>query len=133
MALGLRSVGTVLTVVGVLAGLALLLCGAIIAWAFRVLFTVSLAFWAPGLDLTVAFSGLWQMGRYPVSIYSRPVRLILTYVVPVAFVSTVPVRVLTHGPDAPLMLESLLVVCGSVVLVVITWRAGLRRYTGATT
>lgn len=132
MTLGLQSAGAALTVAGVLAGFALLLCGAVIAWAFRVLFTVSLAFWAPGLDLTVAFSGFWQMGRYPVSIYSRPVRWILTYIVPVAFVTTIPVNVLAHGPDALLMFESLLVACVSVALVFITWRAGLRRYTGAT-
>jgi ABC-2 type transport system permease protein len=131
MAAGLLRTGTALTIAGVLAGLARLAGGAVIAWARRVLLA-SLAFWAPGLDLSVAFSGFWQLGRYPVAVYTGPIRWALTYAVPVALVTTAPVHALTHGPDPALIAQGLVAISGLIVVVNVVWRAGLRRCTGAT-
>lgn len=101
-------------------------------WSYR-LVLASIAFWAPGLDATVLFWGLWEMGRYPVSIYREPVRWGLTYVIPVAFVATTPVQVLSHGITVSTAVENAVAVGGSVLLVTLVWRAGIRRYAGATT
>jgi ABC-2 type transport system permease protein len=131
MGAGLERMGGSLTVGGLLAGLILLPAGIVTLWSYRVLLA-SFAFWAPGLDPTVLFSAFWQMGRYPVTIYRGPVRWALTYAVPVGFVTTVPVRVLTHGPDSGMLLSSLLALIGSLVAVHVVWHAGLRRYTSAT-
>lgn len=74
----------------------------------------------------------WQFGRYPVSIYHQPVRALLTYVLPVAMLSTVPSLALTRGVDG-----ALIALAGGAALVAITitnlvWTAGLQRNTGAT-
>lgn len=109
--------------------LVLLAAGVIIAWATRVLLA-TLAFWAPGFDPTVLHSAFWQLGRYPVTIYHPAVRQLLTYVVPVAFIATVPAEALLRGGNGAGM--GVLAAVASVVAANVAWRAGVRRYTGAT-
>ena len=115
----------------VAACLVLVLAGTIVAWALRVL-VASVALFSPGLDLDVFYSTLWQLGRYPVDVYARPIPWLLTYAVPVAFVSTFPARALTRGADPWLLVGGLAAALGAVVVVSAVWQAGLRRYTGAT-
>lgn len=114
----------------ILAG-AMFAAGCVSIWAIRLLLA-SLAFWAPGVQPDVGFKAVWEFGRYPVTVYQRPVRLILTYAIPLAVVATIPTRALTGelGWEAA---------CGAIVsgaIVVIAarwvWRAGLRQYTSAT-
>jgi ABC-2 type transport system permease protein len=119
------------TVANVLAGLLLVLSGTVVAWALRVLIA-AVALWSPGLDLDVFYSGLWQLGRYPIDVYAPTIRGLLTYVVPVAFVSTFPARALTRGADAWTLLGGVGAAVAAVLVVVAVWRAGLRRYTSAT-
>jgi len=116
---------------GVLAGGALLLAGLAIAWAARVLLA-SLAFWAPGIEPSVLYGSLWQLGRYPIGIYSPLLRRLLTSLVPVAFITTVPARALTRGADPRTLATALAFALGAVALTRLVWAAGLRRYTSAT-
>lgn len=75
-----------------------------LAWASRVLLVIT-AFWSPALTPDVLYGALWQLGRYPVSIYRPAVRALLTYVVPVAFVATYPARALTHRANPVLVAQ----------------------------
>ncbi|MBO0884475.1 MAG: hypothetical protein J2P17_29910 [Mycobacterium sp.] len=43
-----------------------------------------LAFWATKLQLDVFYFSIWQVARYPADIFTRPIRLILTYIFPMA-------------------------------------------------
>ncbi|MFL5807609.1 MAG: ABC transporter permease [Roseiflexaceae bacterium] len=128
---GVAPLGAQLTAAGVASALLLLLAGAVITWASRVLLA-SLAFWAPGVEPTVLYSAFWQLGRYPVDVYSPAVRGLLTYLVPVAFISSIPARSLTRGADLPLLAVGLGAALGSALLAYAVWRLGLRRYTSAT-
>src|SRR3712207_720670 len=105
--------------------------GITVTWSSRVLLA-SLALWSPGVDLDVVYGAVWQFGRYPVDIYRQPLRALLTYVVPVAFISTVPARVLTRGSEPVWLFAGLIVGCGAILLVHVVWNAGLRRYTSVT-
>lgn len=128
---GLSELGRVPTPWAVASWLLLLGTGIAITWATRVL-VASLALWAPALELDVVYGAVWQFGRYPVSIYPRPLRFALTYVVPVAFIATIPARALVRGPNIGLVLAALAVAAGAIVLVWAVWSAGLRQYTSAT-
>ena len=133
-AAGLRALGAdaaPVTAANVFACLLLVLVGAVIAWASRLLLA-SVAFWAPGLELSVLYSGVWQLGRYPVDVYGPRLRALLTYVVPVAYVSTFPARALTRGADPLALLGGLTAAAGAVWLAAAVWQGGLRRYTSAT-
>lgn len=115
----------------VAACLLLLACGVTIAWASRAVLA-ALAFWAPGLEPTILYGAFWQLGRYPVAVYHPAVRALLTYVVPVAFIATLPAQALTRGASAGMLAGGLLAAAGAVLLVRLVWRAGLKRYTSAT-
>lgn len=128
---GAAHMSATLTIGGVLACIVLLMVGFVIDWAWRVLLA-SFAFWAPGVHPSVLYSALWQSGRYPIGIYPPTVRALLTYVVPIAFVATFPAHALTHGPDLTRIAGGLLTAIVSVTIARLTWHAGLRRYTGAT-
>ena len=131
MALGMAGLGSAITAANAAACALLLLAGVAIAWAARVILA-SLAFWAPGIEPTVLYSAFWQLGRYPVTIYHTLVRRFLTYVVPVAFISTLPARALTRGAELSLLAIGLVAAVSAVVLAHLIWHAGLGRYTSAT-
>ena len=111
--------------------LILMMVGIVMTWSSRVVLA-SAAFWAPSFQPDVLYKALWQFGRYPVQIYQQPLRFILTYVVPIAFVATFPAQALTHGSSAPFLGASVLGGAGAILLVRSVWTAGLRRYTSAT-
>jgi ABC-2 type transport system permease protein len=92
----------------------------------------ALVFWALGLSLDVVYDAAWQFGRYPVDIYRRPLRLLLTYAMPVAFIATIPSKALLHKGHLLVIPIALGVAVGSCLLAHVVWRAGLRRYTSAT-
>ncbi len=129
--LGVAGPGAAITVLNAAACALLLAAGVAITWAARVMLA-SLAFWAPGIEPTVLYSAFWQLGRYPVTIYHQLVRRFLTYVVPVAFIATIPARALTRGVDLSLLATGLGAAVVAVVLARLAWHAGLRRYTSAT-
>ncbi|MFJ4923702.1 ABC transporter permease [Streptomyces sp. NPDC088725] len=110
----------------------LLVCAATVTmWALGMLFA-SLAFWASKLDLHSLFSNAWQLARYPADIYAKPLRLLFTYVIPLALIATVPTRVLIRPVDPHAVLVALATSVVAVLLATVTWRQGLKRYTGAT-
>ena len=79
-----------------------------------------------------AVRGLYQSGRWPVTIYPGWLRISLTFLVPIAFAVTVPAEALTGAADArdarrsPRCSPS---GCSSFTRWL--WRTGLRRYSGA--
>ena len=90
------------------------------------------AFWVVRMDqIAELFDGVYQSGRWPVTIYPGWLRIGLTFLVPIAFAVTVPAEALTSR----LTLETLAFAAGfAVVLVLVTrwfWRFGLRHYSGA--
>jgi ABC-2 type transport system permease protein len=121
-----------LTPAGVAAWFALLVTSTAVMWATRAL-SGAVVFWAMELRLDVVYDAIWQFARYPIDIYRRPMRLLLTYVLPVAFVATVPTDTLLDAGGASLIVPvAFAVAAGCCVLAHLAWRAGLRRYTSAT-
>jgi ABC-2 type transport system permease protein len=116
---------------GIVAWLLLLIAGTALAWALGVLLAC-IGFWAPRLDLDVFYGAAWQLGRYPVDIYRRPLRQVLTYVIPLALIATLPATVLLRDPSPFVLAAGLAGGFAATLLAVGAWRLGLRRYTGAT-
>jgi ABC-2 type transport system permease protein len=110
--------------------LALILGGLMIYCFWLVLTTV--AFWIVRIDeIHELFEGVYQSGRWPVTLYPDWLRVSLTFLVPIAFAVTVPAQALT-GRLTP---DVLALAAGfAVVLLLATrwfWRVGTRRYSGA--
>ena len=109
----------------------MILAGGVIIYSFG-LILATLSFWFVRVEnILVIFQSMYEAGRWPVSLYPGWLRYGLTFIVPVAFATTVPVQALTGR----LSWETLL---GAIVLAValfatsrVLWRAGLRHYSGA--
>jgi ABC-2 type transport system permease protein len=107
-----------------------LLAGLLTLYAVFLLFT-SLMFWSPGFLFTWVFNGLFQMARYPVGIYPGFLRLVLTWVVPIGVMTTVPALAFTG--EAPGWLLVAVAVFAAAVFVGASrvFRLALRRYASA--
>ncbi len=108
-----------------------LVIGGLMIYSFWLVVT-TVAFWIVRIDeIAELFEGLYQSGRWPVTIYPGWLRISLTFLVPIAFAVTVPAQALTQRltPDA----FALALGFGVVALVVSRafFRIGLRRYSGA--
>ncbi|MCG3129958.1 MAG: hypothetical protein FLDDKLPJ_00697 [Phycisphaerae bacterium] len=114
------------------AGFALMLAaGATIVYSIWLLLA-TLAFWLTRIaNIEMVFWNVFEAGRYPVDIYQPRLRWALTYIIPLAFLTTRPAATLL-GKSAP---SVLLVAWGvaTAALLAATWffRFGLRRYSGA--
>lgn len=114
------------------AGFALtLLSGMAVVYSFW-LCLVTLTFWFVKIDNIEQI--VWQAfeaGRYPVEIYPAWLRGALTYVVPVAFIITVPAEALAGRLSGQFLLVAPVVAAASLLLASAFWRFGLKHYTGA--
>ena len=108
-----------------------LLSGGLIIYSFWLMLSTC-AFWFVKVEnIQVIFMSMWQAGRWPVSIYPAWLRAVLTFLVPVAFATTVPASAVSGRiTDANLV--------GTVALAVAMllvsrwfWRVGIRFYSGA--
>ncbi|HET7029191.1 MAG TPA: ABC-2 family transporter protein [Candidatus Limnocylindrales bacterium] len=131
LAIAISQLGGSLGLLDALAfGLALIVGGLMIYSFWLVVTTV--AFWIVRIDeIAELFEGLYQSGRWPVTIYPGWLRVSLTFLVPIAFAVTVPAQALTRQltPDV------LALAVGFAVVVLVISRAffryGLRHYSGA--
>jgi viologen exporter family transport system permease protein len=108
-----------------------LVIGGLMIYSFWLIVT-TVAFWIVRIDeIAELFQGLYQSGRWPVTIYPDWLRASLTFLVPIAFAVTVPAQALTSR----LTPDTFALAAGFGVVVLIASRAffriGLRRYSGA--
>ncbi len=109
----------------------MLLAGGVIVYSFW-LVLASLSFWFVRVEnLLEIFQSMYQAGRWPVSLYPGWLRFGLTFIVPVAFATTVPAEALTGHLQG----GTLLATAGAAVILFtaarLFWQLGLRRYSGA--
>lgn len=111
-------------------GVALLL-GAVAIYSFWLLLS-TLAFWVTRLDPIVElFDGMYQAGRWPVSVYPGWLRVGFTVLVPLAFAVTVPASALTGRSTGWLLVGSVTFTVALATLTRWVWSRALRRYSGA--
>lgn len=97
-------------------------------WIVMIAFT----FWFTKFDNNVTIlQALLEAGRYPATVYPVWLRLIVTFVVPIAVATTVPLQALRGDLAGWQVLTFLGVSAASVWVAGRVWRAGVRRYSGA--
>ncbi len=119
------------TPLGVLLFLVLLGAGMAIVYAIWLALS-TLVFWFVRIEnLTMIFYLFFQTGRYPVEIYPFWLRQLLTFVFPVAFITTVPAQTLTGRDPTWMVWAGPVVALAAVLAAARFWRFGLSRYTSA--
>jgi ABC-2 type transport system permease protein len=104
--------------------------GLLLLYAILLAFA-GLVFWNPTVLYTWVFDAIWQMGRYPVGLYPGWLRLVMTWVVPVGVMTTVPAQALTDELSAGALTGGAAVTIVFLVGATVLFRTGLRRYASA--
>jgi ABC-2 type transport system permease protein len=113
-----------------LAFLASLAAGVTILYAILLAFS-ALVLWSPGFLFTWLFDALFQMARYPVGLYPDWLRLILTWVIPVGIMTTVPAQALAGDLSVKMLAGGIAVALVTFIGASALFRVGLRRYASA--
>jgi ABC-2 type transport system permease protein len=119
-----------LTAAHLIAFLVALGAGIAILYAILLAFA-GLVFWSPGVLFTWVFDGIFQMARYPLGLYPGWLRLVLTWVVPVGVITTVPAQTLTGDISLRVLAGSVGLAAALLIGATALFRCGLARYASA--
>ena len=110
--------------------LAMLLTGSVIIYSFF-LILATLAFWLVRVEnILTIFQSMYEAGRWPVSLYPPWLRYGLTFVIPVAFATTVPVEALTNRLNWVTFLVAFVLAAVLSIVSRAFWKLGLKHYSG---
>ncbi|MEW6404083.1 MAG: ABC-2 family transporter protein [Chloroflexota bacterium] len=128
---GINMSGDVTTPFSILTFILLTVSGAIIIYSLWIVL-IALTFWFTKFDNNVTIlQALLDAGRYPVSVYPVWLRIIVTFVIPVAVATTVPLQALRGDLVIGRILMFIVIGIISFVVASQVWKAGLKRYSGA--
>ncbi len=138
IALGFAVIGVALARLGEKVGLwqaaafaLALLAGAFIVYSFWLILATT-AFWLVRVEnILVIFQSVYDAGRWPVSIYPGWLRFALTFLIPIAFATTVPAQALAGRLSWQALLGAWAFAAALFTSARLFWRAGVRHYSGA--
>jgi ABC-2 type transport system permease protein len=128
---GIRMSGGSVTAPNLVSFLFLAVSGSVILYSLWIVL-IAATFWFVKFDNNVTIlQALLDTGRYPATVYPFWLRLIVTFVVPIAVATTVPLQAL-RGDLSPWQVLMFLVIGAASFLVAgRVWKAGVRKYSGA--
>jgi ABC-2 type transport system permease protein len=130
-AFAFRGLGRLPSASGVLLALVMLASATMVLYSVWIL-VVAAAFWVVRLDnLAYLFSSLFDFARWPVSIFKGAWRVVFTFVVPLAILTTYPAQALLGTLSFS---TAALSVAGALVFSLLAravWKRALGRYTSA--
>jgi len=131
IAVALVKLATSFSPVVMLLFLVMLAAGVTIIYSFW-LVLATLAFWLTRItNMEMVFWNVFEAGRYPVDIYRPWVRWGLTFIVPLAFLTTFPAGALVGRTPLPGVVAALVLAGISLLVASAFWRFGTSRYSGA--
>jgi viologen exporter family transport system permease protein len=108
----------------------MLVAGGFIVYSFF-LILATLAFWFVRVEnILVIFQSTFEAGRWPVSLYPAWLCYGLTFVVSVAFATTMPAEALTSRLTWKTLIGAVMLSFILLALSRIFWRVGLKHYSG---
>jgi ABC-2 type transport system permease protein len=119
------------TVVGVLLAAATLAMAVLVLYSLGYLLSTISIWYVKLYNITMAMQALVETGRYPIPAYPAAYQVFFTFVLPVAFMTTVPAQFLTGRGTALWLLGATAVCAALLFLSVAFWRYALRYYTSA--
>ena len=128
---GLYRLGHIPTTVQILTFGLMIPAGMVILYSIWLLLA-TLAFWFVRVEnFGELFYAFYETGRFPVSIYSRWLRFALTYIVPVAFLTTFPAATLLGKLSIGFVLASVGIAVALFYLSSRFWNYAIRFYSSA--
>lgn len=122
---------TGVTIFGIIAYILLMVNALLIAAAFHI-GVLCLGVLTTEVDNAIMlYRDFTQMGRFPIDIYKEPLRGVLTFVIPVGIMMTVPAKVLMGFFTPQLVILSFAIGITVFLLSIFLWNYALRSYTSA--
>jgi viologen exporter family transport system permease protein len=128
---GIRLSGELITAPQILTFILLAISGMIVIYSMWIVL-ISLTFWFTKFDNNVTImQALLDSGRYPVTVYPIWLRMIVTYIIPIAVATTIPLQALRGDLTINRILIFTAIGIASFLIASQVWRFGLKRYSGA--
>ena len=128
---GAATAGTALSLAGLAAALALLLASILILYSLWFVLAATSIWFVKVWNATEVLRSTLVAGRYPISVYPVALRTFFTFVLPVAFLTTVPAEALLGRGSGLWTGASLAVALVALAASRCFWRFALRFYTSA--
>ena len=129
--IGINLSERVTTPLDVLSFLALTFAGATVIYSLWIVL-IAFTFWFVKFDNNVTIlQALMDAGRYPASVYPTWLRYLITFVIPIAVATTVPVQALRGDLSGWQVLMYLGIAAASLVISGRVWSSGVKRYSSA--
>jgi ABC-2 type transport system permease protein len=131
MVVGVNMSGETTTALHILTFMLLATTGTIVIYSLWIVL-IALTFWFTKFDNNVTIlHALLDSGRYPATVYPVWLRIIVTFIVPIAVATTIPLQALRGDLNIGQVLIFFFVGVFSFILASQVWKAGLKRYSGA--
>ena len=114
-----------------LAGLAPLLCGIVSLYSLWFMLSATSIWFVKIYNVTEVLRGLLEAGRFPMVAYPFAYRFFFTFIIPVAFLTTVPACIMLNRSTSNWAVGSGLLALGLLLASHLFWRFALRFYTSA--
>lgn len=109
----------------------MLLSGGVIVYSFWLILATT-AFWFTRIEnIEMIFWNVFEAGRYPIDVYPLLVRQTLTFLIPLAFITSYPAKALGGTLALPTLLVSVSLAAAMALVSAWFWRLGLSRYSSA--
>ena len=131
IAVGVNMSGDTTTPASILTFIVLTVSGAIVIYSLWIVL-IALTFWFTKFDNNVTIlQALLDAGRYPVKVYPVWLRILVTFVIPIAVATTIPLQGLRGDltPSRVFMFVAIGIV--SFLVASQVWKRGLKQYSGA--
>lgn len=131
MVVGINMTGDTTTALHILTFMLLATSGTIVIYSLWIVL-IALTFWFTKFDNNVTIlHALLDAGRYPSTVYPVWLRVIVTFIIPIAVATTIPLQALRGDLNLNQIVLFFAVGVVSFWIATRVWKAGLKRYSGA--
>lgn len=106
-------------------------CSLAVSYSLRFFFSASALFLTRAEYINYIWHQIYRLGTRPDTIYPQWLRYAVLSVLPLGFMASVPARLILDTPDPFLVVASIAIATVLVWFSTLYWRAGLKRYSSA--
>ncbi len=128
---GINMSGDTATISNILTFMLLTVSGTVVIYSLWIVL-IALTFWFTKFDNNVTIlQALMDSGRYPATVYPAWLRIIVTFIVPIAVATTIPLQALRGELDISRVILFFFIGIASFWIASRVWKSGLKQYSGA--
>lgn len=128
---GINMSGDSITALQILTFILLALSGMVVIYSLWIVL-IALTFWFTKFDNNVTIlQALLDAGRYPATVYPIWLQVIVTFIIPIALATTIPLQALRGELSIDRILIFFFIGIASFIIASQVWKSGLKRYSGA--